>query len=189
VRGTPLLALSSQLSSSEFELANRALEGHATALLLRSGISPSCHSRVRPSTLLNSRRSNSQPCDTLIVLKLTAKFASMLVLIALGAPVMACLIPGAVLTHAERECCRHIAGQCGSMSMPSSMPSSHSCCKAQVRASNAYLKAPSISAPALLLGGSLAALAVELPANSQRRGPAVDHPPPAPFDRPNVLRI
>src|ERR1035438_3597160 len=42
-------------------------------------------------------------------------------------PAMACVLPGATMTPAERECCHHMAEQCGS----SVMPASHSCCKAQ----------------------------------------------------------
>jgi hypothetical protein len=42
-------------------------------------------------------------------------------------PAMACVLPGVTMTPAERECCHHMAEQCGS----SMMPASHSCCKAQ----------------------------------------------------------
>src|ERR1700747_3012607 len=42
-------------------------------------------------------------------------------------PAVACVLPGATMTPVERECCHHMAEQCGS----SMMPASHSCCKAQ----------------------------------------------------------
>jgi hypothetical protein len=42
-------------------------------------------------------------------------------------PAMACVLPGATMTPAERECCHHMAERCGS----SMMPASHSCCKPQ----------------------------------------------------------
>ena len=42
-------------------------------------------------------------------------------------PAMACVLPSATMTPAERECCHHMAEQCGS----SMMPASHSCCQAQ----------------------------------------------------------
>ena len=42
-------------------------------------------------------------------------------------PAVACVLPGATMTPAERECCHHMAEQCGS----TRMPASHSCCKAQ----------------------------------------------------------
>ncbi|MGA2923418.1 MAG: hypothetical protein ABSE28_20120 [Candidatus Sulfotelmatobacter sp.] len=42
-------------------------------------------------------------------------------------PAMACVLPGATMIPTERECCHHVAEQCGS----SMMPASHSCCEAQ----------------------------------------------------------
>ena len=45
-----------------------------------------------------------------------------------GGPAMACFLPDAQMTQAERECCRHMAEQCGKMQMPSS----HSCCETVV---------------------------------------------------------
>lgn len=41
---------------------------------------------------------------------------------------MACFLPDAQMTQAEKECCRHMAEQCGKMEMPSS----HSCCETVV---------------------------------------------------------
>jgi hypothetical protein len=54
-------------------------------------------------------------------------------------PAMACVLPGATMTPAERECCHHMAEQCGS----SMMPASHSCCKAQGPTNNILLQAQS----------------------------------------------
>jgi hypothetical protein len=42
-------------------------------------------------------------------------------------PVMACAVPGAVMTAAERECCKQMADQCGQ----SGMAKSHGCCEIQ----------------------------------------------------------
>src|SRR6266446_5396290 len=42
-----------------------------------------------------------------------------------GLPVMACVVPNAAMTAAERECCKKMAGQCGDMGMAKS----HPCCK------------------------------------------------------------
>lgn len=42
-----------------------------------------------------------------------------------GAPVVACMLPGAVTTAEEAACCREMAPDCGQ----ADMPSSHSCCK------------------------------------------------------------
>lgn len=64
------------------------------------------------------------------------QFASLLLAVILwGAPVMACLTPGVEMTPAERECCKHMAQRCGSMGMPSS----HSCCRKEVRQPNSML--------------------------------------------------
>jgi hypothetical protein len=41
-------------------------------------------------------------------------------------PVMACAVPNAAMTPAERSCCKKMAGQCGNMGMAKS----HSCCQA-----------------------------------------------------------
>ena len=40
-------------------------------------------------------------------------------------PVMACVLPDAAMTSAERECCKKMAEQCGDMGMAKS----HPCCK------------------------------------------------------------
>ena len=40
-------------------------------------------------------------------------------------PVMACVLPNAAMTAAERECCKKMAGQCGDMGMAKS----HPCCQ------------------------------------------------------------
>jgi hypothetical protein len=42
----------------------------------------------------------------------------------LTAPLLACAIPGLAMSEEEKECCRHMADQCGS----SQMGESHSCC-------------------------------------------------------------
>jgi hypothetical protein len=64
--------------------------------------------------------------DRLVMLKLLIKlgvFALALMLAAL--PVAACVLPGAAMTSAERECCKKMAEQCGDMGMAKS----HPCCK------------------------------------------------------------
>jgi hypothetical protein len=42
----------------------------------------------------------------------------------LTAPLLACTLPGLAMSEKEKECCRHMADQCGS----SQMEESHSCC-------------------------------------------------------------
>ncbi len=50
---------------------------------------------------------------------------SALALMLAALPVAACVLPGAAMTSAERECCKKMAEQCGDMGMAKS----HACCK------------------------------------------------------------
>ena len=50
---------------------------------------------------------------------------SILSLLLLATPIMACLIPAASMTAAERDCCKRMAGECGK----AGMPQSHPCCQ------------------------------------------------------------
>jgi hypothetical protein len=50
---------------------------------------------------------------------------SILSLLLLATPIMACLIPAASMTAAERDCCKRMAGDCGKPGMPQS----HPCCQ------------------------------------------------------------
>jgi hypothetical protein len=50
---------------------------------------------------------------------------SALALMLAALPVAACVLPGAVMTPAERDCCKKMAEQCGDMGMAKS----HPCCK------------------------------------------------------------
>src|SRR5229473_3576504 len=61
-----------------------------------------------------------------MTLKLVQKVAvfALAVLFA-GLPVMACVVPNAAVTAAERDCCKKMAGQCGEMGMAKS----HPCCQ------------------------------------------------------------
>src|SRR5216683_6466990 len=60
---------------------------------------------------------------------------SALALMLAALPVAACVLPGAAMTSAERECCKKMAKQCGDMGMAKS----HPCC--QVTATPADLHA------------------------------------------------
>jgi hypothetical protein len=51
--------------------------------------------------------------------------ASALALMLAALPLAACVLPGAAMTSAERECCKKMAEQCGDMGMAKS----HPCCK------------------------------------------------------------
>src|ERR1700704_3939985 len=59
-------------------------------------------------------------------MKLFAKaIAAAVLLVLLGVPAMACLMPNAQLTEQEKSCCRKMANECGSMGMHGD----HSCCQ------------------------------------------------------------
>lgn len=60
------------------------------------------------------------------VMKLVGKLGvSALALMLAALPVAACVLPGAAMTSAERECCKKMAERCGDMGMAKS----HPCCK------------------------------------------------------------
>jgi hypothetical protein len=46
-------------------------------------------------------------------------------LLLLATPIMACVVPAAAMTAAERDCCKRMAQECGNKGMPQS----HSCCQ------------------------------------------------------------
>ena len=50
---------------------------------------------------------------------------SLLLLLVLATPMMACLIPALAMTAAERDCCKRMAGDCGHKGKAQS----HSCCQ------------------------------------------------------------
>jgi 3-methyladenine DNA glycosylase AlkC len=50
---------------------------------------------------------------------------SLLSLLLLATPIMACLVPAAAMTAEERDCCKRMAQECGGKGMPQS----HSCCQ------------------------------------------------------------
>lgn len=50
---------------------------------------------------------------------------STLSLILLAMPIMACVVPAAAMTAAERDCCKRMAQECGRKGMAKS----HSCCQ------------------------------------------------------------
>jgi len=61
-----------------------------------------------------------------MMLRLVQKVAIFALAVLFAAlPVMACVVPNAAMTAAERECCKKMAGQCGDMGMAKS----HPCCQ------------------------------------------------------------
>ena len=76
-----------------------------------------------------------------------------IVLMWVASPAIACVLPGATLTPAERECCHHMAEQCGQ----ASMPASHSCCQTKSHHPDALPQA-SASVPTRHLTFAVAAI-------------------------------
>src|ERR1700740_1230814 len=61
-----------------------------------------------------------------MMLRLVQKVAIFALAVLFAAlPVMACVVPNAAMTAAERECCKKMAGQCGDIGMAKS----HPCCQ------------------------------------------------------------
>ncbi|HEY6968606.1 MAG TPA: hypothetical protein VJA94_05355 [Candidatus Angelobacter sp.] len=70
------------------------------------------------------------------MMRWTGKLAILALALSIWAsPLIACMLPGAVLTLEERECCIAMAGDCGDMDMPAS----HSCCTTTVQDTGPYL--------------------------------------------------
>jgi hypothetical protein len=74
--------------------------------------------------------------------RLAAKAGVWILALLLGAlPAMACALPGAAMTAAERDCCKRMAEQCGR----SGMAKSHKCCQIELSPSGSHaLKRSSI---------------------------------------------
>src|ERR1700739_371831 len=63
-------------------------------------------------------------------MKLIVYFRMPLVVRLLGGPILACAIPDAQLTAAEKQCCKEMSGDCQDAS---GIPMPHSCCKTSVQ--------------------------------------------------------
>src|SRR5580700_515057 len=87
------------------------------------------------------------------VTRVRAALLLSIVLMWVASPAIACMLPGATLTPAERECCRHMAEQCGQ----GAMPASHSCCQTKSHHSDALPQA-SASVPTRHLTFAVAAI-------------------------------
>jgi hypothetical protein len=103
----------------------------------------------------------------------------------LGYPAMACVVVGMEMTSAERECCKRMAQQCGSMKMPTS----HSCCQTNVQRPNSMLRSAAVRITPPTLGRSID-LSI-IPAIAEVRHPLERvHPPPeTPPSASSILRI
>src|SRR5260370_25433177 len=85
----------------------------------------------------------------------------LLVVLLLGGPSMACAIPDAQLTDAERQCCKDMGGDCGQDA--SGMPMSHPCCKTSVQPPHDFRPSLTFSFSAPSLGISAVDIAPVLP--------------------------
>jgi hypothetical protein len=122
------------------------------------------------------------------VTKVRAALLLSIVLMWVASPAIACVLPGATLTPAERECCHHMAERCGQ----ASMPASHSCCQTKSRHPDALPQA-SASVPtrhltiAIVTTQAVFALPAATP---ERRAIYVHSPPPdTDFSSISILRI
>src|SRR5215831_15557272 len=67
---------------------------------------------------------------TLSMVKWTGKLVILVLALSLWAsPLVACMLPDAMLSAEERECCLTMANDCGDMEMPAS----HACCTVTVK--------------------------------------------------------
>jgi len=90
-------------------------------------------------------------------MKLIINFRLLLVVLLLGGPIMACAIPDAQLTAAEKQCCKDMGGDCGQDA--SAMPMSHSCCTTSVQPPHDFRPSSTFSS----FAPSLVTNAIEFP--------------------------
>jgi hypothetical protein len=107
-----------------------------------------------------------------------------LAIVSVASPALACLLPGRVITAAERACCKRMAKMCGS----GHMPQSHSCCQKVTQPGN-----PSIFVAHYQFAPALQVIAASsTPSTSPKftlPAPAVDYPPSDSPPGSSVLRI
>ena len=111
-----------------------------------------------------------------------------IVLMWVASPAIACVLPGATLTPAERECCHHMAEQCGQ----TAMPASHSCCQTWSHHSDALPQATaSVPTRHLTLAVVTAQATFVLPVMTPERLAIYLHSPPPDSDSSSIsiLRI
>src|SRR5882724_2249153 len=89
-------------------------------------------------------------------MKLGAYFRILVAVLLFGGPIMACAIPDAQLTAAEKQCCKEMGGDCGQSA--AGMLISHSCCKTSVQPPRDFWPSSTFSSSA-----SLVICAVEFP--------------------------
>ena len=125
--------------------------------------------------------------------RLVAKVGtSALALLLAAMPVMACTIPGAVMTAAERDCCKRMAQECGK----SGMKQSHSCCQAtpvpdhlSAIKSSSDISSEHLAAVARPGLASMPPIAAISGSGLSLRAPDIHSPPVSPPAGISVLRI
>src|SRR5260370_36552426 len=100
-------------------------------------------------------------------MKLGAYFRILVAVLLFGGPIMACAIPDAQLTAAEKQCCKEMGGDCGPDA--SGMPMPHSCCKTSVQRPHDFRPSSTFSSPARDLAISAAAIPPVLPSPHRSR--------------------
>jgi len=116
------------------------------------------------------------------------QLAAFLVLgLTLGWPLMACLVAGAEMSAAERECCKQMAKRCGSMDMPSS----HSCCQTEVRQAGPMLHVEQTNVTPQLVAATMVSVPAIITTIDSFQILSTDrHPPPeSPPSSSSIIRI
>jgi hypothetical protein len=101
-------------------------------------------------------------------------------------PVMACTLPDAQMTPAERACCVQMQRNCGGMDMPAS----HPCCQKQVRTEQSAVvqKGQRTSQPIVIQ--IVPGMQIALPVSPMREQHALNvSPPQSPPSAITILRI
>ena len=124
-------------------------------------------------------------------MKFIVYFRLLLVVLLLGGPIMACAIPDAQLTAAEKQCCKEMSGDCQDAS---GIPMPHSCCKTSVQPSHDFRPSSTFSPSAPYLVTSTVEL-LSIPSLAEQSGQFAPwlsralSPPLATLDASAPLRI
>jgi len=121
---------------------------------------------------------------TLSFMRRSAAYATVFVLLlSVSSPLLACMLPGRVMTATEHSCCKKMAQMCGAMKMPQS----HTCCKKSISET-----APSVAVVHHNFVPALSVLAFSAPQNPQEFSLhhfSFEHPPNDSPPGSAVLRI
>ncbi|MBZ5524531.1 MAG: hypothetical protein LAP21_20010 [Acidobacteriia bacterium] len=110
-------------------------------------------------------------------------------LLLMGMPAVACMLPGLEMTAAEKACCQEMAGRCGEMGMDPS----HGCCTRLQHHDNQFVQndqrlRTNMESPVLFIAFNFVPAAP--PASPALALPAPEHSPPeSPPHQFSILRI